>query len=249
MSLLDALGASAMSFADTWYQNRQNTKNAHEANDFNKWMYQNRYQMQVHDLQAAGLNPMLAYNQAPGSAPSAAVAHAEKTDAPRVFNESRLASAQEGNIAADTQKKLAEKNNIDADTLVKNGMPALIAQQVVQATASAKQAEAMADQIRASIPKIEKEIASLEQKTKLDKSNETLNYGLVTLNRTLVGLRAAETYLTNARVRTETYNADVLRPKAVAAGTHGAEAGHYAEQSFGKILQSLNPFKIIMGGN
>lgn len=43
---------------------------ASEANAFSANQYATRYQTQVKDLQAAGLNPMLAYGQSPGAAPT-----------------------------------------------------------------------------------------------------------------------------------------------------------------------------------
>ena len=39
------------------------------AQSFSAQQYANRYQTQVADMKAAGLNPMLAYTQAPGNSP------------------------------------------------------------------------------------------------------------------------------------------------------------------------------------
>lgn len=64
---------------DIWQQDRAESMQDHSQNftrsenalarDFNERMYKSRYQMQTADLQAAGLNPMLAYQQSPGAAP------------------------------------------------------------------------------------------------------------------------------------------------------------------------------------
>jgi len=43
---------------------------AESANEFSAQQYATRYQTQVKDMQAAGLNPMLAYSQSPGNAPT-----------------------------------------------------------------------------------------------------------------------------------------------------------------------------------
>lgn len=249
MGLLEDYGSGGLlDFAQTWYQNRQNTKNAHEQMDFQKYMYMNRYQMQVQDLMAAGLNPMLAYQQSPGSSPQGAMARAEKSDVGRSAMDLRIASAQEANIRANTQKAIEESDNIAFDTLTKMGMPELIAAQVRQASASAQQSEEMVKQIRATIPKIDAEIKSLEQKIQLDKSNIRLNNSLIELNHFKNGLTLAETYLTNQRTATERHNTAILDPKAKAANTTGAQAGHYAEQSFGKVIKALNPFNFSISG-
>lgn len=229
LSLLTSIGGGGLSFFDSWYTNRQNQKNAREQREWEKYMYQNRYQMQVQDLKAAGLNPMLAYTQSPGGAPTGATAVAQKSDMARVMNESRIASAQEGNIRADTQKKLTESANIEMDTLVKAGMPEVLASQVRQATASAEQSRAMIKQIEVAIPKVVKEIEQIEQKIKLDKSNVLLNNSLIEMNGVLNGLRVAETYLTGARTRTEGYNADILYPKSRAAESNAAYGGYMME--------------------
>lgn len=47
-----------------------NFASAKQAQDFAKKVYKNRYQWMVSDLEKAGLNPMLAYTQSPGSGPS-----------------------------------------------------------------------------------------------------------------------------------------------------------------------------------
>lgn len=227
-SLYTSSLGSVLDIAGTWWQNRQNQKNAHEQMDFQKYMYQNRYQMQVADLMAAGLNPMLAYTQSPGSAPSGSMPHAEKPNTVGTFNDTRLASAQEANIRADTDKKSAETDNIEYDTLVKMGMPELIAAQVKQATASAEQSAMMIEQIKATLPKIDAEIKNLNQKIALDKSNVQLNNSLIEANRIKNGLVLAEQYLTNQKRETEKNQTQITDPKARASHYWSAEAGERA---------------------
>ena len=62
-----ALGASIGGGID---RNEASKEQAQQANEFSAEQYANRYQTQVKDMEAAGLNPMLAYMQAPGSAPT-----------------------------------------------------------------------------------------------------------------------------------------------------------------------------------
>lgn len=63
-----ALGANIGGRMDT---NEANADIAASNNAWSAQQYATRYQTQVKDLQAAGLNPMLAYSQSPGTAPTA----------------------------------------------------------------------------------------------------------------------------------------------------------------------------------
>lgn len=108
-----------------------------DAQAFSAQQYATRYQTQVKDLQAAGLNPMLAYGQGPGSAPSSSPATpgSNFTQAAGQHLQSQLNSAQIANINADTANKAAQARLIDA--------------QAAQATASAHQATAQVGNINA----------------------------------------------------------------------------------------------------
>ena len=55
----------------TQQTNQANTDIANQANQFSAEQFATRYQTTVKDLQAAGLNPMLAYTQGGGSPPTA----------------------------------------------------------------------------------------------------------------------------------------------------------------------------------
>jgi len=65
------LGAGALGFLGGQMTNDRSADTAASNNAWSAEQYATRYQTQVKDLQAAGLNPMLAYNQSPGSAPTA----------------------------------------------------------------------------------------------------------------------------------------------------------------------------------
>jgi len=61
---------AAANLVGSYMTNEANKDIAQSNNQWSAEQYAKRYQTQVADLQAAGLNPMLAYNQSPGSAPS-----------------------------------------------------------------------------------------------------------------------------------------------------------------------------------
>lgn len=111
-----------------------------DAQQFSAQQFATRYQTTVKDMQAAGLNPMLAYGQGGGSPPSSGIASASTGDVGLVHLQSKLNSAQVANVDADTENKKAQAD--------------LIAAQAAQAWATADQARTNIGQIEASTKKI-----------------------------------------------------------------------------------------------
>jgi len=111
---MTALGGLALEVGSAWYGNRQAQKRQREAFDQQKWMMQNRYQMQTKDLMASGLNPMLAVSQ---GAPMPNAPAAAKTDKPDVGQMATimLATAQAAKTAQETEN-LKTENEINLNT-------------------------------------------------------------------------------------------------------------------------------------
>lgn len=142
--IASALGGIAQEAASAWYANRTAEKRQHESFDQQKWMMQNRYQMQTGDLKAAGLNPMLATSQgapmpsAPGPAP------VTKIDAVNAMATARVSSAQSAKMQQETENLKVENNNL------KNTSEILIKQ----------------------LSKIDAEVEEIDQKIKTGKASE-----------------------------------------------------------------------------
>ena len=123
-------------------QNQTNQKNWDIAQSNNEWsaqQYATRYQTTVKDLQASGLNPMLAYGQGPGTAPTAsqvapmqnalgtAVEHFNKTrgtsaqsalqteQLKQVESQTALNSAQTAKVLADAEVSKEQARLINTD--------------------------------------------------------------------------------------------------------------------------------------
>lgn len=105
-----ALGGLGMEAASAWYGNRMAEKRQHEAFDQQKWMMQNRYQMQTKDMMAAGLNPMLAVSQAPPMPGSVGQAQTSRPDFLNAVSNALVSSAQ-------AQKTMQETHNLKTENL------------------------------------------------------------------------------------------------------------------------------------
>jgi len=85
--------------------------------DFQERMSSTSYQRAVKDMQAAGLNPMLAYSQGGASTPAGSTAVMGNKNAAAVS--SGMSALQSANIVAQNKVLEAQADNIKADTLNK----------------------------------------------------------------------------------------------------------------------------------
>jgi len=83
-----------------------------DAQSFSAQQFATRYQTTVKDMEAAGLNPALAYQQGGGSPPSSTAASASGGDVGAMHLQSKLNSAQIANMEAQTAKTNEEANII-----------------------------------------------------------------------------------------------------------------------------------------
>lgn len=134
----------------------------HDQQTFNAQQFATRYQTTVKDMQAAGLNPMLAYGQGAGTGASSAIASSGGFgDVGSTMNQSRIATAQVANVAADTENKKAQTANIDADTALKRANTYLATAQEGLAGASADAARANTGYLESQAQKISLELKNI----------------------------------------------------------------------------------------
>lgn len=137
--MLDLLPA-AINFIGGERANDARERIAQQANDFSAQQYATRYQTTVKDLTAAGLNPMLAYSQGAGSAPSGQQAQGI---------ENTMSSATEGYQKASQAQLMKQQiaqskeqiTNTQADTLLKRANTAAAEAQAKLTSAQASKAE------------------------------------------------------------------------------------------------------------
>lgn len=106
--------SSAAEFAAGEYFRDKSSDEATANRNFQSDMYGSRYQRTVQDLMAAGLNPMLAYQQGGGSAPGGSQAP-QGSGSPRLA-ENVTTAAQADVMRATAEKLRAEKTEIEART-------------------------------------------------------------------------------------------------------------------------------------
>jgi hypothetical protein len=129
-------------------EDRQNSAQAFSAQQF-----ATRYQTTVKDLKAAGLNPMLAYSQGGGNAPTSSAASSSG------YSGSIGSNAVQAGLA--TKMNSAQVANIQADTANKQAQADLIQAQIGQTNASAGQANAQVGLINANAQKVFEEIKNI----------------------------------------------------------------------------------------
>jgi len=116
--MAEILGAVGGSLINSGLEYLGNRKAQESAQDENRWMFKHRYQLTMQDMQRAGLNPILAHSQGPGSPSSSPSASSHGPDIvgamssakqmQRVNSEIELQEAQRKNVDVDSAKKLQE---------------------------------------------------------------------------------------------------------------------------------------------
>lgn len=163
MDFLSGIASVGSSLLTGWLNNQYAEDRQNAAQDFSAQQYAKRYQTQVADMKAAGLNPMLAYTQAPGNAPGGVVGSSNATpDLGASLNQSVKASAATEQARASVNVTNAQAANLDADTANKDAQRLLIEAQAAAAWASAGQSHANVGLINATVDRVRQEVTNLQ---------------------------------------------------------------------------------------
>lgn len=151
------MAASAISAMGQQDTNASNTASSERQMQFQQDMFDTRYQRTVQDLQAAGLNPMLAYSQGPGVAPGGSQAISQNVggsavsagaSAAATYSQASQALSQADLNQAQSQKTQQDTSTSAADEQLKR---ALAAKAEVDARTSVSSAQNLDQQTKESI--------------------------------------------------------------------------------------------------
>lgn len=157
-------GSAALEAGSAWYNNRMASKRQHEAFDQQKWMMQNRYQMQVGDLKAAGLNPMLAVSQGAPMPGSVGQAPVKSPDFINAMSNATISSAQAAKVRQETENLKIENNNLQNAAMIQLKMASKIDAEIDEIDSKIAQNKASKEEIdrRATLLKVQALLAAQE---------------------------------------------------------------------------------------
>jgi len=149
--MIDALIGGLTSLVGTHMTNEAAADRAESAQNFSAQQYATRYQTSVSDLKAAGLNPMLAYSQGPGTSPSGVQAPVQNAlgNAVDSYNKTKATSA-----ASALQEE--QLNQSKSQTTLNSA-------QAAKAVAEAEVSKEQAELLRKQQPKVETETKTSEE--------------------------------------------------------------------------------------
>jgi len=151
--MFDAIVGGLTSLIGGERQNAAAADRAESAQNFSAQQYATRYQTTVKDLEAAGLNPMLAYSQGPGTSPTGVQAPVTNS----------LGSAVEGYQKGKAVSSAAELQREQAEAA--KSQVTLNSATAAKAIADAEVSKEQAELIRIDRQKREKEVPLVQQQT------------------------------------------------------------------------------------
>lgn len=148
---MDPLTLAGISFGGTLMSNLFSRANAQDQMSFQREMSGTSYQRAVEDMQAAGLNPMLAYSQGGASTPPGAMPNVMDMATPAISTalQAQTTNAQVEQLKSQTALNEANAGKARAEMMTELMRPENVQAQTGQFRSSAGQAQAAAGHIDA----------------------------------------------------------------------------------------------------
>jgi len=149
--MIDAIIGGVANLVGTQMTNQAAAERAESAQNFSAQQYATRYQTTVKDLMGAGLNPMLAYSQGPGTSPTGVQAPVQNA----------LGSAVEGynRTKATSAASALQEEQINQS----KSQTTLNSAQAAKAVAEAEVSKEQAELLRTQVPKAQQETKTSEE--------------------------------------------------------------------------------------
>lgn len=173
--LLGSQGQESANSTNVQIAQQTNDFNAQQAQlnrDFQQNMSNTAWQRGVKDMEAAGLNPMLAYGIGPASVPSGNAAsgvsaHVENAMEPlaRSISNVSTTAAQVENVHADTKVKENTADQVASQAELNRSLARKADQDTLTSGATAANLAIQSDVLRATVPKVVAETANIQSDT------------------------------------------------------------------------------------
>lgn len=259
-SQMSGWGFSGWDPLGTYFTRRMAKEDAEDA--FNRSMYASNtaWQRGLADMQAAGVNPMLAVHQGGASSPQSPMASSYQQHAGA--NTSLVTAAQVSNLNADTQRKNAEADEIRARTPTHGVQIERMRQEISESVERIRQiqqnvlvgvstAAHMDQQVRNLQEQIPQINASTQQLRTLSELNEA--QAIETITR--AGLNEAHAREILQRLKRDLPALEEAQRKLEIVAAQMAQPGHAANEAaqsslagtIGAYLRALLPLQGIMG--
>lgn len=235
--MFDGLISGLLNFIGGERANDAREELAQEQMQFQERMSSTAYQRGVKDLEAAGLNPMLALMKGGASSPQGAMAQVENTLGGAVT------SAISGSIASETVKNLRAQNELLGEQTKKTTAERAEAEsRTVKNYAELPQIEALTGQYTASASELKnREMLQNEQKVNLMAQTDRISEQnhLTRAETELVREQVKNAVENNAQIRANTHN--------IKANTVLTELARYQAENRAKHEQAYSNYRINYG--
>jgi len=240
---LGMMGSQDTNSANQEMNGRNLAFNASEAatnRDFQERMRATQYQTAVGDMKAAGLNPMLAYQNGGAGTPSGSQASATPPIAMKNNYSASLSAAAQ---AADIQNKAAQTTNINQDTQLKQQQIRQSDSEINKNVASAGNITQQTENLKQAIPQIQAQIANTLTDTQLKGAEIGKTKAQTKLTEAQVQLTGIQTELTKGTItlqQAQTKVQDTLQMLDMLKIPAAANSSDLAKTLPGTFMQNLN---------
>nr|QJB19382.1 MAG: DNA pilot protein [Microvirus sp.] len=231
----DALIGAGLSAVGGLIGNQMSSRSAASAQDFSAQQYATRYQTQVADMKAAGLNPMLAYQQSPGSSPQGVTYKADNPfrDVGSAYQSFKGAPAAAARDYASAGQARSQEGLNEANTKVAQATLSKVEQEISYSKTDQERVQAVTRNLAEEFQNIMKQGWNLMEVGNQLRASVSLMRSQAENQQMQAALAGAETFFKQQLKLSEEHRTELLRIDKDAASSFG---------ELGKTVGALEPF-------